>query len=185
MTSPMANPTPPGHPGAAIDITPSYLVLAFILAFFKPQASIDGSAPFPVRWGPNLIPVPPGRHQVEVWVPYLFLTRMGRNGAIVDVPPGGVVQVTWRAPWLVFFQGKIGVAGPFPLGGAAAAPLAAPPSLAPATAAAAATPAPATAGPAGWHPDPAGRHEQRYYDGSTWTEHVVDAGTQTTDPLGG
>ena len=30
--------------------------------------------------------------------------------------------------------------------------------------------------PAAWHPDPHGRHELRYWDGSTWTEHVADAG---------
>jgi len=41
-----------------------------------------------------------------------------------------------------------------------------------------------TSTPAGWHPDPTGRHEHRYWDGSQWTEHVSDAGTGTADPLG-
>ncbi len=27
---------------------------------------------------------------------------------------------------------------------------------------------------AGWNPDPTGRHELRYWDGSTWTDHVSD-----------
>jgi hypothetical protein len=36
---------------------------------------------------------------------------------------------------------------------------------------------------AGWHGDPTGRCEQRYYDGSRWTEHVVRGGEQSTDPL--
>lgn len=44
--------------------------------------------------------------------------------------------------------------------------------------AAAATPAV----PAGWYADPAGRFELRYWDGSTWTEHVSRAGQQYTDP---
>lgn len=50
--------------------------------------------------------------------------------------------------------------------------------------AAAATPAAATtpAVPAGWYADPAGRFELRYWDGSTWTEHVSRAGQQFTDP---
>jgi len=26
---------------------------------------------------------------------------------------------------------------------------------------------------AGWYPDPAGRHEHRYWDGARWTEHVA------------
>lgn len=34
-----------------------------------------------------------------------------------------------------------------------------------------------------WHPDPTGRHELRYWDGSVWTDHVADQGVQAMDPL--
>ena len=40
-----------------------------------------------------------------------------------------------------------------------------------------------TSSNAGWHPDPMGRHELRYFDGSSWTEHVADGGVTSTDPL--
>ena len=36
--------------------------------------------------------------------------------------------------------------------------------------------------PADWYPDPFGRHEKRYWDGTAWTEHVVSHGSQSTDP---
>lgn len=36
--------------------------------------------------------------------------------------------------------------------------------------------------PAGWHADPLGRHQLRYWDGATWTEHVADAGVAGVDP---
>ncbi|MBS43376.1 MAG: Tellurium resistance protein [Nocardioides sp.] len=39
--------------------------------------------------------------------------------------------------------------------------------------------------PADWHPDPSGRHQLRYWDGSRWTEHVADNGTASVDPLEG
>jgi len=39
--------------------------------------------------------------------------------------------------------------------------------------------------PFGWYPDPSARHEQRYWDGTRWTEHVNDGGVQSTDPLPG
>ncbi|MGB7449186.1 MAG: DUF4041 domain-containing protein [Ornithinimicrobium sp.] len=39
------------------------------------------------------------------------------------------------------------------------------------------TPAPA------WHPDPVGRFQHRYWDGSRWTEHVSTGGSQTVDPM--
>lgn len=38
---------------------------------------------------------------------------------------------------------------------------------------------------AAWHPDPTGRHELRYWDGSQWTDHVSDSGVQSTSPLNG
>ncbi|MGH9136051.1 MAG: DUF2510 domain-containing protein [Acidimicrobiales bacterium] len=38
-------------------------------------------------------------------------------------------------------------------------------------------------GPApGWHVDPSGRHQLRWWDGSTFTDQVADAGAVTTDP---
>jgi hypothetical protein len=36
--------------------------------------------------------------------------------------------------------------------------------------------------PAAWQPDPLGRHEFRYWNGATWTEHVADAGVAGVDP---
>lgn len=37
--------------------------------------------------------------------------------------------------------------------------------------------------PANWYPDPTGRNHHRYWDGSVWTAHVSNNGTQTSDPL--
>lgn len=36
--------------------------------------------------------------------------------------------------------------------------------------------------PPGWHPDPSGRHEFRYWDGTRWTESVSDQGSVSRDP---
>ncbi len=35
----------------------------------------------------------------------------------------------------------------------------------------------------GWLIDPSGRHEQRYWSGSEWTDHVTDRGVPGIDPL--
>ncbi|HEX4433194.1 MAG TPA: PH domain-containing protein, partial [Acidimicrobiales bacterium] len=44
---------------------------------------------------------------------------------------------------------------------------------------------PATAGrdaaPSGWYPDPAGRHERRYWHEGRWTEHVANGGRRSAD----
>ena len=39
-----------------------------------------------------------------------------------------------------------------------------------------------TDGTAGWQPDPTGKHDHRYWDGSQWTDNVADAGVASTDP---
>ena len=37
--------------------------------------------------------------------------------------------------------------------------------------------------PAGWHPDPTGRFEHRYWDGTAWTDNVSVAGQMHHDPV--
>jgi len=37
--------------------------------------------------------------------------------------------------------------------------------------------------PAGWYSDPTGRHTQRYWDGTRWTEHVATGASTVTDPI--
>lgn len=38
-------------------------------------------------------------------------------------------------------------------------------------------------GAAGWHPDPTGRHEFRYWDGRGWSDRVSDRGHEAVDRL--
>ncbi len=66
---------------------------------------------------------------------------------------------------------------PAPIPQAAPVPHAA---AAPAPQASQAAPA---AAPGAWHPDPTGRHQQRYWDGARWSEHVSDDGHTSTDPV--
>jgi hypothetical protein len=38
-------------------------------------------------------------------------------------------------------------------------------------------------GSAGWQPDPTGRHQYRYWDGSAFTDNVSDGGATSVDPM--
>lgn len=42
-----------------------------------------------------------------------------------------------------------------------------------------------TTSPANWYPDPTGRHELRWFDGSMWTDHVSTRGVTAIDPVAG
>lgn len=37
--------------------------------------------------------------------------------------------------------------------------------------------------PAGWMADPSGKHDERYWSGTAWTEHVMNDGIPAIDPL--
>ena len=37
--------------------------------------------------------------------------------------------------------------------------------------------------PAAWLPDPLSRHQYRYWNGASWTQHVSDGGVTATDPI--
>lgn len=39
------------------------------------------------------------------------------------------------------------------------------------------------AAPPAWYADPLGRHQYRYWDGTSWTHHVADDGKASVDPL--
>ena len=181
-----SEPVPTAGDQAVIEVTTSFHFLAFILYLCKPRVAINGHESTQ-RWGAVAIPVPPGRYQVEAWTNYFIAPEMGRNGVVVDAMPGTVTRVRWKAPWLIFLKGSITVTDVAPLGPGTAPAAALPnPPAPPAAAPPAAAPAPpaspaSAAAPAGWHPDPSGRHEQRYFDGTTWTEHVSNAGVTGTD----
>ena len=41
------------------------------------------------------------------------------------------------------------------------------------------------AAPPDWYPDPGGRHQHRFWDGTAWTDHVASGGSQSLDHLEG
>ena len=92
---------------STIRLTTKYPWIAFLLALFPAQMSLDGGPPQKVGWGTTDIPVSPGQHSLVVWVPYLGFWNIGRAEASVDVAEGQTVAVNYKSPWLVFLPGKI------------------------------------------------------------------------------
>ncbi len=182
------------QPGG-LHLRTKFFPLAFLLYLFPPKCSIDGGAEFGITWGDNHLPVPAGRHHVRVWFPYLFFGQCGPAETLIEIPESGMA-LEYKAPtWFVFSKGKMLIPGygPAPAGGPQAyGPQAYGPQ---AYGPQAYGPQQADAGqqhqgaavaggnPAGWHADPTGRYEQRYWDGQGWTSHVVRGGVQASDPV--
>ena len=105
--------TTPGD-SARLEITTSFFPLSFLFFFCKTLIVIDGSDCGPVRWGTHTFAVGPGHHRVKVSARYLFFTETMANETTVELPPGGLVQVRYRAPLVTFMKGKIAVVAATP-----------------------------------------------------------------------
>lgn len=95
----------PPQQGAVLNITTSKPVLAWMLAFTPPRLTLNGHESR-LAWGQNQVPVPPGRYDLQIHVPYLW--SIGRARLPVDVYPGAQVPIFYAAPWWTFQPGAIG-----------------------------------------------------------------------------
>ncbi|GAA3513109.1 hypothetical protein [Actinocatenispora rupis] len=94
----------PPQGGAVLNITTTKPFLAWMLAFTPPRLTLNGQES-KLTWGQNQVPVPPGRYDLQVHVPYLW--KIGQAGMQVDVHPGAQVPVFYAAPWWNFQPGAI------------------------------------------------------------------------------
>jgi hypothetical protein len=113
-------------------------------------------------------PAPPGVPGVpDAWAP---MTRSTVPGAWAPPPEPGAAPAGTAA-------GTPGSQPPaYPPGAEGALPPVYPSAPAP---------PPASLPAFGWYPDPSGRFELRYWDGTRWTEHVSVGGEQSSDPVPG
>ena len=153
-------------------VIPTWLVVLSLglLYIFPPKIVINGSAPIDAKWGDNLVPMTPGRHTIQVHYLLYWFIQSCKAQLVVDIQPGQVAQVQYSPTWLFFMAGTIQQVGVRGMVNPGAVPQAAP--------------AVGAAQPAGWHPDPSGRHELRYWSGTAWTDDVSDGGVAAKDPAG-
>lgn len=93
-----------------ITVKTGFFFLAFLLFFFPPTVVIDGNAQ-KSKWGEQFFPTTPGEHTVKVFFKYMFLKEAGPASTTVQVPDGQSVRVSYRAPWIVFMNGRIKTEG--------------------------------------------------------------------------
>jgi hypothetical protein len=97
----------PSAPSEGIAVTTHFFPLSFLLAFFKPKIVVDGYE-LPGTWGRNVVPAPPGQHHVHVHTPYYLPQRMGPADAVVNVHPGRLTELEYKAPLWSFSPGSLG-----------------------------------------------------------------------------
>jgi hypothetical protein len=97
----------PGEGIEGIEIIGRHNPLAWLLYFTKLTIEVDGQP----QQGPwrrqRFIAVPPGEHTVKVFFKYLAKARCCEAGTVVQVAPGHVTGLEYRAPQLMTSPGKL------------------------------------------------------------------------------
>jgi hypothetical protein len=96
------------HPAGAIAVTTEFFPLAFMMALITPKILIDGYAVPVAGWGRTVVPVHPGQHRVHVHVPYWLPSQIGPADTLVDVYPGHLVELEYKAPVWGYSPGSLG-----------------------------------------------------------------------------
>ncbi|WP_243792799.1 hypothetical protein [Saccharopolyspora gloriosae] len=102
---PAAMAPPPAGMGRVV-LDASYAPPAFMLALFKPGVTINGQPGPPAVWGRTVIDLPPGQHQIEVHVNYLW--KFGSATAVIPVNAGQQLEAYYKPPMQAFGSGAIG-----------------------------------------------------------------------------
>ncbi|MCW3054656.1 MAG: hypothetical protein JWN14_3826 [Chthonomonadales bacterium] len=108
----MNETAPPAYTGFEVKL--EYSPLAFIYGLFPVFVVINGTT-IPAQWGTQFYPAVPGRYHLACYMNYLITKQAGINVVAVDLSPGQVIRVTWKAPHVVFMKGPMRwevIAGP-------------------------------------------------------------------------
>jgi hypothetical protein len=105
------NQAPPVHAGAQASqgIAVTMHIAALVPILVKPTIVVDGSEIPGVKWGRAVVPTGPGQHHVHVHISILFQRRMGRADTVVEVQPGGLAELEYKAPAWQWSPGSLGV----------------------------------------------------------------------------
>jgi hypothetical protein len=87
-------------------VTAGHTPLSFLLYLTKLTIEVDGTAQVG-SWGRRSISVASGPHEVKVYYKYLWMARAGEAAISVQAVEGSTVSLSYRAPLIVTFRGKV------------------------------------------------------------------------------
>jgi hypothetical protein len=96
-------------PAEGIEVTGRHNPLAWLLYFIKLTVEVDGQAEQGSWRLQRFTAVTPGEHTVKVFFKYFTKARCCEAGTVVQVEPGQVIRLDYRAPQLMTSPGKLKV----------------------------------------------------------------------------
>jgi hypothetical protein len=97
------------QPREGIAVKTEYSPMEFMFAAFTPKIFINGYEVPVAGWGWTVVPLVPGVHHVHVHTPYFLPSRIGAADATVEVRPGQITELQYKAPLSTFSPGSLGV----------------------------------------------------------------------------
>ncbi|MFZ0906640.1 MAG: sensor domain-containing protein [Mycobacterium sp.] len=102
-----------GQPSEGIAVTTH--IFGFETKFITPKIFVDGDEMPAIRWGRTVVPARPGQHHVHVHLPRPWLSwpaprQIGPADTVVEVDPGRLVELEYRAPVWQWSPGSLGAA---------------------------------------------------------------------------
>ncbi len=97
---------PPAQPTSGICVTANYIFLQWMLAFTNPVITVYGQ-PYPLKWDrPQIVPMPPGNHQINIHFPWMF-AKGNPTDALIPIHPGFVTDIKYTTSFFTFTSGTI------------------------------------------------------------------------------
>jgi hypothetical protein len=88
-----------------INVTTKLRPLQFVFYLCRPKVVIDNGEPVVIGWGKSFVPLAPGEHTVRCYFRYLYLPRAMESSTTVNASPGQVIELRWKARWIIFLPG--------------------------------------------------------------------------------
>ncbi|MFG1884795.1 hypothetical protein [Micromonospora sp. NPDC049102] len=96
---------------STLTVTLRHPVATFLYQATKPRIRLDGVDVKTSGWGVQRIPIMPGEHRLDVWVPYVIPRRAGRARRNITVTDGQDLALEYMAPTMTFARGSLGAPG--------------------------------------------------------------------------
>ena len=106
---------PPAQLTSGILVTAEFFFLQWILLMTHPVITVYGQQ-IPFKWNkPQVVPLPPGNHPINIHYPYIF-QKGNPVDIVLPVHPGHVTDIKYSTSFFVFTSGNISQRGFRPWG---------------------------------------------------------------------
>lgn len=97
---------PPAQLTSGLYVTAEFIFLQWMLLMTNPVVTVYGRE-IPIKWNrPQVVPLPPGNHPVNIHFPWVF-QKGNSTDAVIPVHPGHATDIKYNTAFFIFTSGTI------------------------------------------------------------------------------